>query len=94
MIETAASERPARGINVSAGGITVQTELDLAVGEEVDLYFELPIGYAVETRATVIRREGDKIALSFRELPKESLVALRSFCRLSGLHPIAPTPAK
>jgi hypothetical protein len=90
MIEIADSERPARGVNVSAGGICLQTELDLAIGEAVDLYFELPMGYAVEAQATVVRRERDQIALSFRDLPKESLVALRSFCRLSGLHRIAP----
>lgn len=90
MIETADSERPARGVNVSAGGICLQTELELAIGEAVELYFELPMGYAVEVQATVVRRERDRTALSFRDLPKESLVALRSFCRLSGLHRIAP----
>jgi hypothetical protein len=90
LIETSDSERPARGINVSAGGICLQTELELAIGEAVDLYFELPtMGYAVEVQATVVRRESDHTALSFRDLPKESLVALRSFCRLSGLHRIA-----
>jgi hypothetical protein len=88
MIETPDSERPARGLNVSAGGIYLETELSLSVGESVEVYFELPIGYAVETRATVVRCERDRIALSFTDLPKEALIALRSFCRLSGLHPI------
>jgi hypothetical protein len=88
LIEARDTERPARCVNVSAGGICLATELELAIGEAVDLYFELPMGYAVEASATVVRRERDHTAFSFRDLPKESLVALRSFCRLSGLHRI------
>ncbi len=88
LVETADAERPARGINVSGGGIILQTELELALGEAVDLDFELPVGYAVEARAVVVRRDRDQFALRFEDLAKESLVALRSFCRLSGLHQI------
>lgn len=86
MLETEAPSRPGRAVNVSAGGIAVQTELDLAIGERVDLYFELPIGYAVEARATVVRVVDGVAALRFEELSHEAQVALRSFTRISGLH--------
>jgi hypothetical protein len=88
MLETESTSRPAAALNVSGGGIALSTELDLAVGEEVSIYFELPIGYAVEARARVMRRDARSVALKFLDLPKEAEVALRSFCRLSGLHKI------
>jgi hypothetical protein len=88
MVETETTSRPAGVLNVSGGGVALVTELDLSVGEEVSIYFELPIGYAVETRARVVRRFARGVALRFLDLPKEAEVALRSFCRLSGLHRI------
>jgi hypothetical protein len=64
----------------------VQAELPLSVGAIVDVYFELPVGYAVETRAEVVRVDAQTLAFRFLELQREALVALRSFCRISGLH--------
>lgn len=88
MIETAAASERGRVLNVSGGGAAIETPVELAPGEQVSLYFELPIGYAVETRAEVLRREADKVAVKFLELSREAEVALRSFCRISGLHRI------
>jgi PilZ domain len=88
MLETESSSRPAQSLNVSGGGIKLRTELELGLGEEVGIYFELPIGYAVETRAKVLRTDSTGTALCFLDLSKEAVVALRSFCRLSGLHKI------
>ncbi|MBK9000850.1 MAG: PilZ domain-containing protein [Myxococcales bacterium] len=86
MIDTEAASRPGRALDVSRGGISIESELELAVGEVVQVYFELPIGYAVEARATVTRCEKNQIALRFVEMDHEAEVALRSFCRISGLH--------
>lgn len=69
--------------------MSIETELELAPGEIVGVYFELPIGYAVEARAVVTRIELNRIALRFVEMDHEAEVALRSFCRISGLHSIA-----
>lgn len=86
MIDTEATSRPGRAVNVSRGGIWVESELELALGENVGLYFELPIGYAIEARAVVTRCENNRIALRFVEMDHEAEIALRSFCRISGLH--------
>jgi hypothetical protein len=77
----------ARGVDVSGGGISLRTELSLQVGERMSVYFELPIGYGVETEAEVLRQEGDLVALRFVDAPREAIVAVRSFCRISGLTP-------
>lgn len=86
MIDTEAASRPGRALEVSRGGISIESELELAVGETVQVYFELPIGYAVEARARVTRCEKNRIALTFVEMDREAEIALRSFCRISGLH--------
>ena len=88
MIETDAGSERGRVLNVSGGGAALETPVELEPGASVSLYFELPIGYAVETRAEVVRREADKVAVKFVELSREAEVALRSYCRISGLHRI------
>jgi len=86
MIDAEAASRPGRALDVSRGGISIESELELAVGERVEVYFELPIGYAIEARAVVTRAERNLIALQFVEMDHEAEIALRSFCRISGLH--------
>ena len=88
MIETESSSERGRVLNVSGGGAAIETPVELEPGAYVSLYFELPIGYAVETRAQVLRREAGAVAVKFLELGREAEVALRSFCRISGLHRI------
>jgi len=88
LIETEDSSLSARLVNASAGGISIGADLELAVGQDVSVYFELPIGYAVEARARVLRKDEQGVALQFVDLSREAEVALRSFCRLSGLHRI------
>jgi hypothetical protein len=89
LIETDTRSEQGRLLNVSGGGAAIETAVDLALGESVSLYFELPIGYAVETRAEVLRRDGSEVAVRFVELSREAQVALRSFCRISGLHKVS-----
>ena len=90
LIDTEATSRPGRALDVSRGGLSIQSELELAPGEIVQVYFELPIGVAIEARAVVTRCEKNGIALRFVELDHEAEVALRSFCRISGLHRVKP----
>lgn len=91
LLETDARSGNARGLDVCAGGIAVRTDLPLAPEDVVSVYFELPIGYAVETQAVVVRREGDLVGLRFVDAPREVIVAVRGFCRISGVMPAAPT---
>jgi len=89
LLETDTRSSTARIINVSGGGIAVRTDLGLVVGERMSVYFELPIGYAVQVDAVVLRREGEVAALRFVDAPHEAVLAVRSFCRISGLVPAA-----
>ncbi len=80
--------QPLRARNVSGGGIAVDASAVLELGSVVSLYFELPIGVAIETRAEVVRVDDGTMAFRFLELDHEQEVALRSFCKISGLHRI------
>lgn len=74
-------------MNLSAGGVALEADVPLEAQQTVSVYFELPsIGFAVDARAVVIRRDGRLVALCFVDLERETALALRSFCRLSGLH--------
>lgn len=86
MLDAASAWQKAECQNVSAGGVAVKSTVDVPVGTVLDLYFELPTGIAVEASARVVRRDGDKLALRFVEIDHELAVALRGFCRISGLH--------
>ncbi len=86
MLDAASAWQKAECENVSAGGVAVRSTVDVPVGTVIDLYFELPTGIAVEASAEVIRRDGDRLALRFVEIDHELEVALRGFCRISGLH--------
>lgn len=86
MLDAASSYQSARCENVSAGGVVVQADVTLNVGTKVELYFELPGGVAVETDAVVVRQDGPRLALQFVDLEHELVVALRAYCRRSGMH--------
>ena len=85
MLDAISSYHSARCENVSAGGVVVHTDAALEVGTTVELYFELPGGVAVETNAEVVRHDGERIALRFVDLDHELIVALRAYCRRSGM---------
>lgn len=87
LVETESGSLSGRVVNVSPGGVAIEGDCDLRSGDTVSVYFELSaIGYAVEARALVLRRDGRLLALGFVDLDRETALALRSFCRLSGLH--------
>ncbi len=89
LVDVPSSSRPVRALDVSGSGLSLVTgdeDLDFELGSIVEVYFELPIGYAVEARAQVVRRDSGVTALRFLDLDREAEVALRSYCRISGLH--------
>ena len=85
MIETSLRTLTVRSVDVSAGGIALTSDAPLADGESVSVYFELPIRYGVEGRAEVVRRDPKRVVLRFTEISREAVVAVRSFCRISGV---------
>lgn len=89
LLETASKTVTVRSVDVSGGGIALRTGLSIASDERVSVYFELPIGYAVQAEAEVVRREGELVVLRFVEAPRETILAVRSFCRISGLTPVS-----
>lgn len=89
LLETSQRTATARSVNVSGGGLAIRTDLPIALGERVSVYFELPIGYGVETAATLVRRDGDVTVLRFVDGPPEAILAIRAFCRVSGLQPVS-----
>lgn len=94
LLETAAKATTVRSVDVSGGGLSLRTNLTLGVGERVSVYFELPIGYGVQVEAEVRRCEGDRVALRFVDAPAEAVLAIRSFCRVSGLVPAVKTSGR
>jgi hypothetical protein len=90
LIDTGSRTATARALNVSAGGIALRTDLPLPPTTAADLYFELPIGYAVEVRGEVVRAADGVVVLRFLDAPKEAVVAMRAFCRISGV--VSATP--
>jgi len=84
LVETEDRSATTRSVDLGAGGISVRTSLPLTEGERVSVYLELPIGVAVETQAEVVRRQDDVVALRFVDAPREAVIAVRSFCRISS----------
>lgn len=87
MLDAASSWHAGRCQNVSAGGLAVRTDAELSVGSVLEVYFELPSGVAIETQARVAHAGGGRLGLCFVELDSASALALRSYCRLSGIRP-------
>ena len=85
MVDSEASHGAGRSRNLSAGGIALTINGDFSLGAVVDVYFELPIGVSVEARGEVVRRNENELALRFIDLDSKLALALRSFCRVSGL---------
>lgn len=89
LIDAASSWQAGRCCNVSTSGLAVETEQDLALGSTVEVYFELPSGVAVETRARVVRSDNGVLGLAFEELERQTALAVRAHCRVSGMHQTA-----
>lgn len=87
LIETPRRAATVRSIDVSGGGLKMTAAVDAFVGERVTVYFELPIGVGIETLAEVQRCDAETMVVRFLGLARESELAIRSFCRISGLRP-------
>lgn len=84
LLETEARSATGRCVDLGPGGVRVQLDLPLAAGTEVGVYLELPIGFAIECRATVLRVDDGTVALRFVDPPREAVIAIRGFCRISS----------
>jgi hypothetical protein len=100
LLDTGSRTTTAQAVNLSSGGIALRTNLALPLAAKTELYFELPIGYAVEVRAEVLRAAHGVIVLRFIDPPKEAVIAMRAYCRISVVsaapwraQPCVPSPA-
>lgn len=71
----------ARCQDVSVSGLAIEATTEVAVGESVEVYFELPNGVPVEAIAEVVRCHGSRIALRFIKIGTRAMLGLRSHCR-------------
>ena len=76
--------------DVSLGGLSLQSEGDWSSGTVVDVYFELPSGGAVETRARVVALSPGRAHLSFITLGPKARAAVTAYVRLQT-SPVART---
>jgi len=81
LVDALSGWQRARCENVSIGGVALECDAPLPVGKRVELYFELPSGVAIETRALVVRSTDHRVAFRFLDLDSASEVALRTHCR-------------
>jgi hypothetical protein len=81
LIDNLKAWRPARCRDVSVTGIGIDCAECLSVGEQVDIYFELPNGFAIEARAQVVRASGRQMGLRFVALEPRARLAVRAHCR-------------
>jgi hypothetical protein len=88
MLDASSAWRRARCRNVCAGGVALSVDQPFSIGSIVEVYFELPIGVSVETKAEVVRADGSELALRFVDLDRETSLAIRSYCRRSGIRRI------
>lgn len=85
LIDAFAAYHRARCENVSVSGVALACDAPLDVGKTVEVYFELPSGVAVETKARVVRAGPSVVALQFVSLEPQAEVALRAHCHLARM---------
>ena len=85
LIDAFAAYHRARCENVSVSGVALACDEPLPVGKTVEIYFELPSGVAVETKARVVRAGPSLVALQFTSLEPQAEVALRAHCHLAKM---------
>lgn len=84
LVDALSAWQRASSENVSAGGVAVACETPIPVGKTVEVYFELPNGFAVEATAEVVRSSGMVVGLKFKNLDRRSELALKSHCRVAS----------
>jgi len=83
LIDTQRDWLRASSVDVSASGLAVGSVIPAEIGTLVELYFELPSGIPIETKAKVVRVTTECTGLEFVDLARDSMVALRAHCRMS-----------
>jgi len=81
LVDALSEWQRARSENVSVGGVAVACETPIPIGKTVEVYFELPNGFAVEATAKVVRSSGAVLGLRFTALDRRAELALTSHCR-------------
>jgi hypothetical protein len=64
--------------NVSAGGLAVQVQNDLAVGDIVEIDFDV-VGSRIHATAEVVRHGSDEVAVRFLHLEQVALFSLMTY---------------
>jgi hypothetical protein len=64
--------------NVSAGGVAVSAPSSLALGDIVEIDFDV-VGSRIHATAEVVRHSGDEIAVRFLHLEQVALFALMDY---------------
>ncbi|MGC4089976.1 MAG: PilZ domain-containing protein [Polyangiaceae bacterium] len=80
LLDSNSTYQTAQCFDVSQAGLGVETRASFAPGAQVDVYFELPTGFAVEARASVTRVAVGRVGLKFDHIGAESSAALREYC--------------
>ena len=81
LLDALSTWQRARSENVSVSGVAVACDTPLPIGKTVEIYFELPNGFAVEATAEVVRSSGAFMGLRFKTLDRRAALALNSHCR-------------
>ena len=58
----------------------LETSAPPPIGQELEIYFELPTRVAVEARARVVRQDSGGVAIRFLDLADVAHLALEAFC--------------
>lgn len=84
LVDALSAWQRARSQDVSVGGVAVACETPIPIGKTVEVYFELPNGFAIEATAEVVRATGTLVGLRFKNLDRRAVLALRSHCRATA----------
>lgn len=69
--------------DISPGGVAIRSERDWGAGAEVDLYFELPGGFAIEARAQFLGAGDGLCRFRFTQLGMPARSAIELHMRAS-----------
>lgn len=79
------------GLNISESGILIESPIPLAVGEQLDLEFRLPVTDAVlKPRVQVVRREARGVGARFITLTREARESIRHFTGANAKVEVVP----
>jgi hypothetical protein len=81
LIDSRSSWETCQCRDVSLGGVSLSSTAHWSTGSVLDVYFELPTGRAVETRARVVALSPGRAHLSFLALNRKARAAVEAYVR-------------